>query len=164
MTKTREQSAVDAIYEALEELKELKKQIKMIDSNVKLLNNKVLKISEAINKLEASPIAAAQPKPSAIPITTSTPQLETLDSVKVFGRIKNAQKKPMENVKVNLFSARGELIKSRKTDSDGYWEARVPPGSYVIEYDPTDLSPNLKPVNINAIIDKSLQEYEVKAK
>jgi hypothetical protein len=41
MSKDREKSAVDAIYEILDKLESLEKKMTIIDSNIKLLNNKV---------------------------------------------------------------------------------------------------------------------------
>ena len=42
MTKKKEQSAIDAIYEILDVLSNFEKRLDVIDSNVKLLNNKVI--------------------------------------------------------------------------------------------------------------------------
>ena len=57
MPKTKEQSAIDAIYEILDRLDLLDKRVQIIDDNVKLLSNKVSKLNKnAAVAATASPI------------------------------------------------------------------------------------------------------------
>jgi hypothetical protein len=154
--KDREQSAVDAIYEILNEIKDLKKRLDIIDNNIKLLNNKVNKSSAAASKpgrpSATAPIGVSQPAKAEV----------VSKNIKVFGRIKNQRKKPIKDVKVKIFSPKGALVKSRSTDSEGYWEARIPPGQYGVEYDASSINKKFRPINLNINIDKDVKEYEVK--
>ena len=153
--KKREQSAIDAIYDMLEEMRDIKKQIIVMDNNIKLLNNKISKIP---GKAQAStPKAIAPTKPAAQQVSGSPVKM-----VKLFGRIKNQRKKPIKNVYVKVYTAKGEIIKSRETDSDGYWEARVPVGSYSVELNASHINPKFRPINKNVILEETMNEVEVK--
>ena len=45
MSKERDQSAIDVIYQLLDEIRELRNEVKLIDNNIKLLNYMYLKQS-----------------------------------------------------------------------------------------------------------------------
>jgi hypothetical protein len=158
MSKNREQSAIDAIYELLEEVRELRREIKLIDDNVKLLNNKVGKMSLAPSAVPASVTAQ---KPTAVPANLSQ-QPDPNHMIKLFGRIKNQARKPIKGVYVKVFDPIGNVIKSRETDSEGYWEARVVAGQYVVELNATHINKNFLPKNINISVDETMNEFEVK--
>lgn len=162
MSKNREQSAIDAIYDLLDEVRELRKEIKIIDNNVKLLNNKVLKIGSPTPVQQSQPQPSAKAAPAAaIPI----PQKSSPDSgqtVKLFGRIKNQAMKPIKGVYIKVYDPIGNIMKSRETDSEGYWEARIAPGEYVVEMNAQHINKKFLPKNINIIVDETMNELEVK--
>ncbi len=153
MSKNREQSAVDAIYDLLDEVRELRKEIKIIDSNIKLLNNKILK----------STIPSQQPSaPKAVAPTNTQKTSDPSHTVKLFGRIKNQSMKPIKGVYIKVYDPTGNVIKSRETDSEGYWEARVGSGQYVVEMDARHINKKFLPKNINIEVDEIMNEFEVK--
>ena len=162
MAEEKEKSAIDTIYEILSEIKELKKQMIVLDNNVKLLNNKFSKITkvspEVSQNQPRAEIPAKKIQPEAVLIKNDNPK----ESVKVFGRIKNQNKEPINNVDIKIYNDAGEIIKKRNTDDKGYWEARLAPGKYGIEYDPSSLNKKFKPLNININIIDGMKEYEVK--
>jgi hypothetical protein len=155
----KEKSAIDVIYDIFLEIKELRKEVKVLDNNVKLLNNKLTKN----NKLSEEKL---QPPRAEVPVK-KLPTVDNIvpvqaDNVKVFGRIKNHNKEPIANVDIKIYNEKGEIIKKRNTDDKGYWEARISPGKYGIEYDPSSLNKKFKPLNININIIDGMKEYEVK--
>lgn len=153
---SKEQSAIDAIYNILDEISNIKKQILIIDSNIKLLNNKVGKI---ISKDVGAPSAIIPPTSPQQP--NSDPS-EYNKLIKVFGRVKNQRKKPIRDVYIKIFTPKGEVIKSRTTDSDGYWEARLNPGHYCVELNASHINNKFKPINKNIFIEATMNEFEVK--
>jgi hypothetical protein len=157
MSSERERSAIDAIYDILNKLESIEKKLTVIDNNIKLLNNKVNKLSTDSARKVAAPRAVV---PSA---ATVKPQLseELIKNVKVFGRIKNKQKKAIKGVDVKIYSREGKIIKSRTTDKGGYWEARIPPGEYGIEYDPSNINKRLRPVNFKVTVKKGIKELDI---
>ena len=52
MSKTREESAIDTIYNLVQAIESLDKKVMVIDSNIKLLNNKVSKLTKSINEVK----------------------------------------------------------------------------------------------------------------
>jgi hypothetical protein len=154
----KEKSAIDAIYEILARLTSLEYEIKNIDSNIKLLNNKITKLN-VVNKkkvINSTPRAVA---PAAV-VQPKTPESLT-ESVKVFGRIKNKSKKPVKGISVKIHTRQGEIIKTRITDDKGYWEARIQPGEYGIEYDPSEINKRLRPVNFKVVVEEGLKELDI---
>jgi hypothetical protein len=162
MTKKKEQSAIDAIYEIAETLSRIEKRMDVMDSNIKLLNNKVSKISKA----KAAPQTSARPS-AGVPVGKS-PVRENIDTkevkslivgkIKAFGYIVNKSKQPIPDVVVNIYGGGSEVIRSLKTNIDGHWNARLPSGKYGIEY----LHKKFKPINRTITLDDSQVEYEVK--
>lgn len=162
MSKNKELSAIDAIYSLLDEVQELRKEVKAIDSNIKLLNNKILKMNQVTTPTPAISVPAG---PTAVPVSVpakATSQTEPASTIKVFGRIKNQAKKPIKGVYIKIYDASGNVIKSRETDSEGYWEARVAAGSYGVELDARHINKKFLPKNINISVNDSMSEFEVK--
>ena len=151
MNKNREQSAVDVIYDILEEIKKLHQKIDIIDNNVKLLNNKIGKQNQSTNK----PMAAVPNNKQKLPSDEDK-------TIKLFGRIKNQNKKPIKDVYIKVRDPKGDIIKSRETNAEGYWEARVFPGEYVIELDASNIIKRARPQNFSIKVDETMNEYEVK--
>lgn len=176
-------SAIDAIYEILERIKVIEKQIIVLDSNIKLLNNKIvrLKVDSSEPSISVSqeketvkvPQATVAARPSAraadveIPKeemkTVSTkkskePERLVIGNIKTFGRIVNKNQEPIPGVEINIYSDSNELVRNLKTDKDGYWECKLPSGKFGVEY----LRKNYKPVNMVIALDSSMSNYEVK--
>lgn len=160
MSKDREQSAVDAIYELLDEVRELRKEVKIIDGNMKLLNNKISKIT-SLTASPSNPTVSSKPS-AAAPSSAGVSVPKEVQLVKLFGRIKNQARKPIKGVYIKVFDPSGNVVKSRETDSEGYWEARVIPGQYVVELNATHINKNFLPKNINITVEDNITEYEVK--
>jgi len=159
----RELSAIDVIYNIYEKLEELEKKIQAIDDNIKILNNKVTKINKIGNQLsEQKPTSAAYAQPveqeqAAEPVIKQPDKL-LLGATKVFGYIVNRMKEPVECVVVNIFDQANNLVKSSKSNKDGYWDFRLPPGSYSIQY----IHSKFKPINKAVKIPDGVREFEVK--
>lgn len=165
--KTREQSAVDAIYDIKEIIEKLDKKIDILDGNVKLLNNKVVKLQKTVNNLTLAPAKSAEPKAapesqqpeqSNIVRTGKTSDKYVTGPIRTFGKIMSKGHRPIQDVAVAIFNEQNEVIKTRKTDSKGYWEVRLPPGRFGVQY----THKKFKPINITIDLDKSITEYEVK--
>jgi NADH:ubiquinone oxidoreductase subunit D len=152
---SKEFSAIDAIHQILSELKEIKQQIIVIDNNIKILNNKFNTIDVTKNK---NPRAVIKPGDDNTPI----PSQESDKLVKVFSKVKNAGKKPIKDVYITIFDPKGNTVKTRTTDSEGYWEARIPPGQYVVEINPQHINKKFNPININININENMHEFEVR--
>lgn len=162
----REFSAIDAIYHILEKIDDLGKKIQVIDDNIKILNNKVTKLNKNVMQEPAKsmPTASATGQPimtgldSDVSNTPREPDRLLLGPIKIYGFIMNKMRQPVENVVINIFDNTNKLVKSNKSNSDGYWESRLPSGKFNIEY----IHNKFKPVNKEIEIPKNVKEYEVK--
>lgn len=152
MSKKDEISAIDAIYEILEKIEKIEAITKVTDNNIKLLNNKVSKLSKKIDEIEISP------KKSSGTVTAVIPQANKTKNIKVFGNIKNSKKEPINNVLVKIYDESGEEIKSAKTSPKGYWSAIIEPGKYGVEY----IHERFKPINKVINVTNDMATYEVK--
>lgn len=160
--ENKEKAAIDKIYEMEEDLKYIKQYVQLIDNNLKLLNNKLGKIEKA---LENQPVAQPNQKITATPGTPPPPQKERKDSeklvlgkIKTFGYIVNRTKQPISDIDVQVYDEDNEVVKRRKTDSDGYWEVRLPPGKYGVEY----RQEGYRPINKTILLDRTMKSFEVK--
>jgi len=168
--KTREQSAVDVIYSLKGIVEKLDKKIDILDGNVKLLNNKVVKLQKTVNNLTLAP-------PPSKAAETNEPEAKTEDSpeativrtgkrsdkyvtgpIRTYGKIISKSRKPIPDVQVAIFNDSNEVIKTRKTDSKGYWEVRLPVGKFGVQY----THKKFKPINITIELKKGMTEHEVK--
>jgi hypothetical protein len=165
--KTREQSAVDVIYEMKSLVEKLDKKLDILDGNIKLLNNKVVKLQKTVNNLTLAPAPAAKPKAALKSQKPEEPNIirtgkrsdkYVTGPIRTFGKIMSKGRKPIPDVQVAVFNEQNEVIKTRKTDSKGYWEVRLPEGRYGVQY----THKKFKPINITIELDKSITEYEVK--
>lgn len=154
---SEEKSAIEVIYLILDKINNMEKQLKVIDNNIKLLNNKIVKTSQS--QAIAKPTAMAPPPPPDHKQSKSA--IESQETVKIFGRIKNKRTEPIKGVEVKIFDSSGVMIKNRTTDNDGYWEARVSPGQYGIEYDPTKINNKLRPANFKITVNSGIKELDI---
>jgi hypothetical protein len=153
MSKTREQSAIDSIYGMENTLEELLKRIQVMEDNLKLLNNKVSKLSKPI----PLPLVKSDSSPEPPPRQQKVENL-VLGNIKLFGYIVNKSKAPIPDVAVNVYDANNKLIKNTKTNGDGHWEARLPPGRFGVEY----IHKKFKPVNKTVELEDGTKECEVR--
>jgi hypothetical protein len=157
MSRTKEQSAIDAIYEILEKIEFLDKRVQIIDDNLKILSNKVTKLSRNVAASAAVTTVGGN-------TTRDEPKKQqeidrlVLGNIKTYGYIVNRTKKPIENVNINIYDVKNKLIKNAKTNNDGYWEVRLPPGKYGVEY----IHKNFKPINRVAELVDDIRDYEVR--
>lgn len=162
MSKNREQSAIDAIYEMVEKLDIVLKKIDVMDQNIKLLNNKVKKIQDMQGSVEDNRQNTIKPLAKNINQAPVAVVPGSNKLVKLFGKVKNQRKKPIKGVYVKIYDIKGTLLKSRETDDEGYWEARVEPGEYGVELNASHINPKFRPINKVAVIEEQMNEYEVK--
>lgn len=160
---SKEQTAIDKIYQMEEDIAYIKQYVQLIDNNLKLLNNKLAKISEA---LENQPAPQAPTKITATPGTPPPPPQQqrkdserlVLGKIKAFGYIVNKSKQPIPGVDIQVYDENNEVVKRRKTDKDGYWEVRLPPGKYGVEY----RQEGYRPINRTIILDRTMKSFEVR--
>jgi len=159
---SKEQSAIDKIYKIEEDIEFIKVSLQLIDNNLKLLMNKLNKVTK---ELAEQPAPAPPVKVTATPGAPLAPREKRVESdalvlgkIKVFGYVVNSNKHPLENIEVNVFDNNNEIIKKRKTDKEGYWEVRLPPGKYGIEY----IQEGYHPVNKVITLDKNIKSFEVR--
>jgi len=156
MSKKREQSAIDSIYSMENTLEELLKRIQVIEDNLKLLNNKVSKLSKA-PKPNPLPLDKVEHRPDPVPRQQKVEKL-VLGNIKLHGYIVNKAKRPLVGVAVNIYDSNSKLIKNVSTDNDGHWEVRLPSGKYGVEY----IHNKFKPVNRTIELEDGTKEYEVR--
>jgi hypothetical protein len=160
----KEISAIDAIYQILEKIDYLDKKVQAIDDNVKLLNNKLTKLNKNVTQEVTRPTAVAVGMPQAQASieepqqSTREPEKLLLGSVKTYGYLINRMKEPVMDVVVNIYDSSNKLVKSNKTNNDGYWESRLPSGKFNIEY----IHSKFKPINKEIEVPKNVKEYEVR--
>ena len=163
MSDEKEISAIDAIYQILDKIDVMEKRLHVIDDNVKILSNKVSKFLRAQTSTAAedkSRIVAPVAKNSSPKNSSSQQKVEKLllGKVKVFGYIVNKEKRPLNNVSVKVYTDKNEIVKDNHTNTDGYWEVRLPSGRYGVEY----IHKNFKPINRTIELNETDREYEVK--
>lgn len=151
----KEKSAIDAIYEILDEIAQIKSYITVINNDIKTLSNKVSKLSKSDSETSAKAELPGVP-------TAQAPNLKPTHIVKIFGKVVNQRKSPMKGVNIKVFSPKGEELKSRETDDEGYWEARVPPGVYSVELNASHINSKFRPINKNITVEEYMTELEVK--
>jgi len=162
--ETREQSAIDVIYLVEKMIKTLDQKIDIIDNNVKLLSNKIVKLQKTVNNMGVAPAAVSGAAPVKVvdeqPITKTGERSDKYITgpIRVFGKIVSKSKTPISDVQVAIFNNDGDVVKTRKTDSKGYWEVRLPAGKYGVEY----TRKNFKPINVVIELKDDDTEFEVK--
>jgi flagellar hook assembly protein FlgD len=156
VSKTKEQSAIDAIYEILDKLELLDKRVQIIDDNVKILSNKITKLGR--NAAVASSISVKNDSMQEVPARQQKVEKLILGNIKTYGYIVNKAKVPINDVAVNIYDNLSKLIKNIKTNRDGYWEVRLPSGKYGVEY----IHKKFKPINKTIELTNDTNEYEVR--
>jgi hypothetical protein len=152
--KTKEQSAIDAIYSIEQEISNMSKRMKSMEDKVTLVLNKLSKMGKQPSAV--SPVVKID-RPKNL-VSQQKVQKLLLGSTKVFGAIVNKGLKPLVGVLVNVYDDGNDLVKSVKTDDSGSWEVRLPAGRYGVEY----LHKNFKPVNKTIEFSGADKTFEVK--
>jgi hypothetical protein len=156
MSKEREQSAIDAIYSMEGVLEELLRRTQVMEDNLKLLNNKVSKLSKAQQPTPLPPVKNnLSPDPA---LRQQKVENLLLGNIKLFGYIVNKTKVPIYDVAVNVYDSNNKLVKSVKTNEDGHWEVRLPSGKFGVEY----IHKKFKPINRTVELTDSTKEHEVR--
>ncbi len=175
-------AAIEQILQALDSLtatvNELKGSIQLIEANIKTLNNRAAGImlnngSQAQSTKAVLPSVTPQP-PTTLrgrPVTADAPQQEVQQSnvqqeegqgvltyKKVFGKLINSAKEPIENVLITVYDKNNELCGTTETDPVGYWEIMLRPGKYSVEYTKV----GFKTTNKTFEVSKNAKETEVK--
>jgi len=157
----RAKSAVDVIYNLEKLVKKIDMRLNVIDGNIKLLNNKILKLQKAVNILSDTPKTTNENvsgMPSdAIIKSGKKSDLFVTGPIKTFGRIRTKERKPISDVEVFIYNENGDVIKTRRTDSEGYWEVRLPVGKFGVEYK----RKGFKSVNLTIRLLDTMNEFEV---
>ena len=158
MSKSKEQSAIDSIYTILEKIELLDKRVQIIDDNIKILSNKVSKMGKnaAVAAVSGSPIV--KDSIQDLPARQQKVEKLILGNIKTHGYIVNKAKSPLENVTINIYDGSNQLIKNTKTNNDGHWEVRLPPGKYGVEY----IHKKFKPINRVVNLADGIREFEVR--
>jgi hypothetical protein len=160
---SKEQSAIDIIYLLKDSIERIDKKIDVLDSNIKLLNNKIVKVQKTVNNLTLSEVKDPDEKVSIgneadIVKTGKRSDKYVTGPVRTFGKILAKNMRPIPDVQVAIFNDENEAIKTRKTDSHGYWEVRLPSGKFSVQY----THKNFKPINLNIILEDGITDFEVK--
>lgn len=153
----KEESAIDKIYKMEEELKGIKQYLQLIDNNLKLVLNRLNKIAKNTEISDKKTMSQITVTPGTIP-APKPKEIEDTGNIKTFGYIVNKNKEPILGADVVIYNDKNEIAKKRKTDESGYWEVKLSPGKYGVEY----ILSGYKPVNRNITLEKSAKEYEVK--
>ena len=169
-SKNREKSAIDVIYDLSESIAVLDKRVTVLDSNIKLLNNKLSKLSKGILLKEESvrPNIRAPSAHAVAHVEASTPSANNkskdepdkliLGNISLYGYIVNPSKVPIVDAVVNVLGPSGSMVRDVRTNSDGYWSARLPPGKYEVMYK----MQGYKQVSRIVSLDSNIDKYEVR--
>lgn len=161
MAENKEESAIDVIYGLRDSFEFMIKKVNVIETNIKLMNNKISKINKALNNLkEQAPVVNTNVStaPSDIIKSSGKEGGLVIGKIKTFGRIADRNRKPIGGVLVKVHNSDGDIIKTRQTDSDGYWDVRLPPGKYGVEY----VHKGFKPINLTVTLTDDMETCEVK--
>lgn len=160
----RESSAIDVIYELKNMMEKIDKRLEILDNNLKLMNNKVVKLQKTVGNLtlSSSENSDLKKEKTANPIIKSGKRSDkyVTGPIRTYGKILSKDHTPIKDVQVAIFNDENEVIKTRKTDSKGFWEVRLPQGEYSVQY----THKRFKPINISITLNDDMKEkgYEVK--
>jgi hypothetical protein len=173
MSEEKAKSAIDEIFSIAEKLDRIEKHLIVIDNNVKLLNNKISKLSKKNDESLAGPSAAAPkalrgPSAAAAVVQNTDPEMVVARSkeliigdIKLFGYIYNKNQMPIKGVSIVIYDNDGDIIKEKVSNNDGYWSVRLPSGKYGVEYNHQFGKRKFKPINRTVELSDTTKEYEV---
>ena len=157
----RAESAIDMIFNLSSQIELLDKKLTVIDSNLKLLNNKVSKLSK---QEQGRPLALNVDRDfknnsdNVIVDDEAESSKLILGNVSVFGHIIDGDKKPISNVFVTLYDSKNKLIKDISSNKDGFWSVRLPAGNYSVKYE----IEGYKDIKRKFELKDNMKRYEVK--
>ena len=172
-------TALEIILELPSILKKMENKLDIFDTNLKILNAKLNKMKgqgTSIEQKEQEPnvpikkdaelsdtrvIPSARPGPieskqDGMPNLKESKKL-ILGTIKVFSKIRTATGKAVDGMVINIFDRENDLIRNLVTDKEGYWECKLPAGSYSVEMS----HPKLKTINKQIEIKQDMKSYEV---
>tara|TARA_R110002020_G_scaffold50716_9_gene143332 strand:+ start:26354 stop:26824 length:471 start_codon:yes stop_codon:yes gene_type:complete len=132
MSEKREQSAIDAIYDLVNAVETIDKRLTVIDSNIKLLNNKVAKLTKSLST-KNFPSTTIE-NSTGRSVGSDKENSLVLGNTTAFGYIVDQDKKPIAGAYVDVINGAGKVIKDITTDKNGYWSVRLPHGKYEVQY------------------------------
>ena len=157
------QSAIDEIFKIGKSIDSLNSRLDLIEKNIKSLNSKFIILTkkiESINK-EKNEFKSQNNLPSANAVDAPKKEVTNdklvLGSIKTYGYIVDTNRKPIQEVSVAIFDKDGSKIRSLKTDTSGYWEARLPAGLYKIIYTHKNFNDITKEISI----EKGISNFRV---
>ena len=149
------QSAIDEIFKIGKAIESLNSRLDLIEKNIKSLNTKFIILTKKIDSIEVKKNKENlyEKKPSANPVNEIGSKDDkndklVLGSVKTYGYIVDTDRKPIPEIVVAIFDNDGSKIRSIKTNSDGYWEARLPSGIYKVIYTHKNFNDIVRDINI----------------
>ena len=159
--KKREISAIDSIYEILERIENIEKHYELLNKQLSMVNNKLKLISdfifdENIHRKKSSSEAISEVK-KASNIDKEEASF-VAGKIKVFSFILDKDRVPIDNVNIKIFNSKKANIRDLLTDKDGYWEARLPKGKYLV----TMNHANFKTIERRFFLNGDTDLYEVK--
>lgn len=102
-----------------------------------------------------------QDKSEAISSIRTTEQRDTqklvLGNIKVFSDIRTSSGNPVIGMTINIFDSTNDLIRNLRTDINGHYECKLPPGKYNMEM----IHPKLKTQNKIFELSKDMKTFEV---
>lgn len=160
-------SAIDEIFKISESMESLSSSIKVLEKSIKSLNSKFIILTKKVDAIEEkmessfsyqknetqSSMPSAKPPGGSPSANQNFSKEETNDklvlgAIKTYGYIVNKDRVPIPNIKVTVFDKDKDKIRSIKTNSDGYWEARLPAGVYKIIYSHEKFNDIIKEIEI----------------
>jgi len=161
MSDNRAESAIDMIFNLSNQIELLDKKLTVIDSNLKLLNNKVSKLSKQNSTRPLALNIERDFQENAENVIVDGEPSEkklVLGNISVFGHIIDGDKNPMVGVLVTLYDSNNKLVKDLSSNKDGYWSSRLPPGKYSVKYE----IEGYKDIKRSVELKKEMKNYEVK--
>ena len=142
---------IDILQKLADDVDEMKKTILVLDRNVKKL----------MNQKPQAPLAAPTAQPAGGEVEGTQKRIKggftREKTIKVYGNAQRTGGMPIQNVKITVFDAKDKEVASRITNENGYWQARIPAGQYVVEYS----HESFNAVNKVFKIDNKMDEYKV---
>lgn len=141
---------------------EMNTAIKLIEVNIKMLNNRAAGLLKQGTETTLSPEKYKSNEQIKLDNTwEKPPQIEKNDKVlvykKVFGKLLDNNKEPIEGVLVRIYDKNNEVCATSETDPTGYWTSMIRPGKYIAEFVKT----GFRQINKSFELSKNMKELEV---